>query len=238
MYRIIISAKSINKRWIDGFAEIFGEYVEENNGKILGYEDKGRFYKEFKLDVSAEAAKNEVRNALVTFYTTFVKSEYLSRRIVRYAKSDYLVQIYIKILSSFNLSDETAKLFELMSEIYENFCLDGFYEFRMGAIIEGWEKLVGLSRDNSDLIRDEQSFATLLRYMLSCLPSRSDSVSIDFCDDKFLIKSDKISKSFNSPDDVIFALIDLAPNKVYLSAAAGKTRIDEKIFGIFDAVYV
>jgi hypothetical protein len=126
----------------------------------------------------------------------------------------------------------------LLGEIYDNFCADGFFKFRMREIAEGWEKLVGLSRDNSDLIRDEQSFATLLRYMLSCLPSRSESVSIDYCDDKYLIKSDKISKSYKSPDEVIFALIDLAPNKVYLSAAAGKTRIDEKIFGIFDAVYV
>ena len=234
MYQITFGTDISRNSWIESLSSIVEDTVKNNGGLMVINKGNGRSNLSVALSKTNKGIKSVLKENVINMYLTTVKEEYLYQRIKNYASNEFLMRIYIKILQAFNTTEESNILFENV-ELFPNTALDGVYDFKLNPLKEKWNELVGLSIDNKDLLQEDASFSMLLKYMLSCLPSKTESVSIDYFNDKFLIKSSNNEKIAKSIEEVMFILIELAPNKIFLSKSVGNTKLDERIFSIFDA---
>lgn len=237
MYQITFGTDISRNSWIESLSSIVEDTVKNNGGLMVINKGNGRSNLSVALSKTNKGIKSVLKENVINMYLTTVKEEYLYQRIRNYASNEFLMRIYIKILQAFNTTEESNILFENV-ELFPNTALDGVYDFKLNPLKEKWNELVGLSIDNKDLFQEDASFSMLLKYMLSCLPSKTESVSIDYFNDKFLIKSSNNEKIAKSIEEVMFILIELAPNKIFLSKSVGNTKLDERIFSIFDASLV
>ena len=237
MYQITFGTDISRNSWIESLSSIVEDTVKNNGGLMVINKGNGRSNLSVALSKTNKGIKSVLKENVINMYLTTVKEEYLYQRIKNYASNEFLMRIYIKILQAFNTTEESNILFENV-ELFPNTALDGVYDFKLNPLKEKWNELVGLSIDNKDLLQEDASFSMLLKYMLSCLPSKTESVSIDYFNDKFLIKSSNNEKIAKSIEEVMFILIELAPNKIFLSKSVGNTKLDERIFSIFDASLV
>lgn len=237
MYQITFGTNINKNAWLKSLSSMVEPAVKNNGGVIVFSNSNGRSCLSVGVRSASKKFKNLLKEKVVDMYLTTVKEEYLYHRIKNYSSNKFLLKIYVKILQAFNTSEESAILFDNI-ELFSNTALDGVYEFKLKKLKDKWNELVGLSIENRDLIQEDCSFTMLLKYMISCLPSKTDKVSIDYDGEKYLLSTELGDRIARSKEEVIYFLIDLAPCKIYLSSTAGETRLDESIFSIFDASLV
>ena len=237
MYQITFGTDISKNTWIESLHAIVGDTVKNNGGIMVVNNQNGRSSLSVALNSAHKKMKSILKEKVIDMYLTTVKEEYLYQKIKNYSSNEFLIKIYIKILQAFNTVEESNILFEKV-ELFPNTALDGVYEFRLNKLKEKWNELVGLSIENKDLIQEDSSFTMLLKYMISCLPSKTDSVSIDYDGNNYILSTDNGNKVAKTKEAVIINLIELAPCKIFLSKNAGNTKLDESIFSIFDASLV
>ena len=234
MFQMQIGVDNGRKAWLSRLEDSLCDYIKNNSAVTAHSRTVDRTIFSLGLSKSSEVAREEIRDIIKNFYLTDVKGEYLMERVKEYSDNEYLLNVYVRILKEFNRSEE-QRMIEDSLVLYQNFALDGFYNFSITGLKRMWHDLVLLTQDNADLIRDESSFRLLLKYMLSCLPSKTEEVSIDFSNKEFSVLSDGKEHMCKTAQEVVYLLIDLAPKKILLTHSAASTELDELIFSIFDA---
>lgn len=237
MYQITFGTDISRDSWIESLSLIMGDTIKDNGGVMVLNKRNGRSSLSVALVKANRVIKNTLKEKVVNLYLTTVKEEYLYKKIKRYASNEFLIKMYVKILQAFNTAEESDILFENV-ELFPNTALDGVYDFKLAPLKEKWNELVGMSIDNKDLLQEDATFSMLLKYMLSCLPSKTDTVSIDYDGNDFLIESNGNERVAKNIEDVMCFLIELAPSKIFLSKNVGSTKLDERIFSLFDASLV
>ena len=234
MYQMRVCVDKNRKKWLSLLEKSLVEEVRSGGIVTAYYENNDRCELYFAGNGKVGALKRKIKAKIIKLITSAVKEEYIRKRIDSYSSNAYLMGVYVRVLKEFNKVEEERFLQESL-KIYDSFALDGFYMFAMKRLKDMWNDLVLLSEDNCDLIKDESSFRLLLKYMLSCLPSKSEEISIDYKKGKYELESQGKRFTIKTTDEVIYMLIELAPLKISLTQNAGKTDLNEMIFGIFDA---
>ena len=236
MYQMTIGTEKLLSDWIAMIDKRIRPLVKRN-GVMVVEEDKNRIWLGIGLQKDERLEENLSR-VLYDFYLRDLKEEYLYSNIKQYATNDYLVRVYVKVLSGFNV-DEEDRLFKERFTLYSNFSLDGFYRFRFSQIKEKWNDLLVLSYNNIDLIRNVQSLRLLIKHLVACLPKVYDDVYVDYYNNEYKLKFSKDFEIFSKDyDGVVFALIENVPDKITLSKTALSTGVFSRIKELFDVKIV
>lgn len=234
MYQMQISVSLKNAEWLYLLKKELNSVLKKYNALSSNVDTKYRATLSIAFQDNDNFKLKELEPILCKFFLKHVKKDYLLSKIKKFSSNPFLLNIYVHVLKEFNKTEEERELKSKMV-VFNNFALDGFYNFRMNNVKNMWNDLVLLTEDNADLIKEESSFKLLLKYMISCLPSKTEETKIDYKYNKFVIKSGSQTKVVKEKEDVIYSLIDIAPTRIVLTNSAGKTNIDSMIFGIFDA---
>ncbi len=237
MYQIKICADSRHRDWITQLYDSLKAFVTEKNGVIFTSEEKDRVFVSVGAQVHPQSLKKKLKEEVCNLFLSYVKRSYLCDAIEPFARNRYLLRVYLYILSGLNRTEEYEFLRSSML-LSSHFALDGYYRFRMEEVRRRWDELIELTAQNGDLLQEDGSFSLLLKYMLSCLPSKTDCAYVDYDEGRFCVSARGEMRETDHAEEVILFLVDLAPNKIALSKKATNTDLDDKISGIFDAEFV
>ena len=89
--------------------------------------------------------------------------------------------------------------------------------------------------ENSDLVREEESFNVILKFLLSGIEARSKIISVNKSDEAYTIscEADNTSKNYYSAEQMLLSLIDIAPEKIVVKNTVTDKRLRKKLREIF-----
>lgn len=235
MYQIRISTDKKYAYWIEFLLDALGDGIREKGGVFAEHTDGNRRSVCF---ASEQANKNEVRsyirNAIIELFTALEKRMYfinaLNIRFCDPISRDMLVNT----LSSFNVASERKYVSDNL-RLSGDFNLDGFYNFILRDLRGEWRESAGLILDNADLVREEESFNVILKFLLSGIEARSKVISVNKSGSAYVVCCDaeKTSVNYYSAEQMLLSLIDIAPEKVVIKSSVTDARLRKKLREIF-----
>lgn len=235
MYQIRISTEKKYAYWIQYLTEAIGDCVRDYGGVFAERSNGTRCSVCF---ASEQTHKNQIKrflcDAIVELFTALEKRMFfinaLNIRFCDPISRDMLVNT----LSSFNISDEKEYI-ACNLRLSGDFNLDGFYNFTLRNLRNEWSESARLILDNADLVREEESFNVILKFLLSGIEARSKVISVNKTGGAYVVSSDadKTSENFYSAEQMLLNLIDIAPEKVVVKSSVTDKRIRKKLREIF-----
>ena len=182
----------------------------------------------------AEKAETALTRFLTEFYCVSAKRGYLASKLKLPMISELSKAALIHTLIAFDRDrDEEAIKDEL--SFGETFSIDGFYNFRLRSIERRWNEIIGLTADNYPLMYDENALDLLIKFLLSTVAPRFDSVVLcenGGCFELETFDGDIIS--VKEPGDLIAALIDIAPMEIILKDELSNAAFKKRLSDMFD----
>lgn len=189
------------------------------------------FNKNFKNEVLA-IIKKMVCNA----YCLVAKKEYLEKCIpavgIEKGKRDTL----IRALVSFD-SDNDRKIVLNALKIGKIFNVDGFYNFKLGLLRNSWDDLCVLAKENASFApTSDSSFDLLLRFLLSTVEPKNETVSVTKKNDGYAVRNETEVElcSKMSAVELIDTLVDIAPVEIVCDETVVDGKLISRLNGIFE----
>ncbi len=195
-----------------------------------GYDGR-RIYIRFN---NAEKAEYELKTFLIEFYCVNAKRGYLASKLRLSVVSELSRAALIHTLIAFDRDrDEEAIKDEL--RFGESFSVDGFYNFRLRGIERRWDEIVCLTSDNFALMYDENALDLLIRFLLSTVTPRYESILLGEQSGCYEIGTTDGKKiKAKSAGELIAELIDIAPMEIILRGELSDGVLEKRIIDMFD----
>ena len=182
----------------------------------------------------AEKIEAALTTFLTEFYCVSAKRGYLANKLRLPMISELSKDALIHTLIAFDRDrDEESIKDEL--RFGESFSIDGFYNFRLRGIERRWNEIIGLTADNFALMYDENALDLLIRFLLSTVAPRYDSILLGERAGYFEIETNDGEKiRAGSECELIAALIDIAPMEIILRGELSNNALEKRIIDMFD----
>lgn len=193
------------------FVSSLQHLAQKFNGKI--YQRSGRYI------LNLKTTPNDFRlyDSIVTQIVTTMKSYYLTNNLKIKNKT------LVKVLINYDKKSDTiiaGSLFNLTPEIL----LDSIYDFSLSRLKCRWDEVVQLVNDNYPQLTQKVIFNELLRFLIVNMDCRIPEAHVMVIDHQTKICDQKLQPLPQVEEDIINALIDVAPRQIYIHADTDLTQ--------------
>lgn len=177
----------------------------------------------------------EVKGFLVYCFCEVLKRNYFTNALRYVLLPQREKEMLIETLVAFDREtdhESVSKKLVLRNEI----SMDGFYAFKMTDDVSRWKSEANLALENDALFYDSEKFKLLLRFLLSTVIPKSETVwACEGSDGRYFIKTDGGELcSADNERELIKLLIDIAPIEVKLTSEICNNETLCRICELFD----
>lgn len=235
MYQIKLSTEKKYSYWIQYLLEAVGDSVADSGGVFAEQSTDARYSVCFAAEQCQKSKiRDDIRKAIVELFITLEKRMYFINALnIRFCDS-ISRDMLVNTLSSFNGESEREYVSDNL-RLSNDFNLDGFYNFTLRELRREWRESACLILENSDLVREEESFNVILKFLLSGIEARSKIISVNKSDEAYTVscEADNTSKNYYSAEQMLLSLIDIAPEKIVVKNTVTDKRLRKKLREIF-----
>lgn len=178
----------------------------------------------------------KVKNYLAEVYCARVKREYLEHGIPKTGIDGQKRETLIRALTTFD-GDNDRRVILSELKICGVFSIDGFYNFKMQALRRSWNDLCSLAKENMPLAAgNDYAYELLLRFLLSTVEPKSETVKVVFGERGYNIETDdnSLMKKELTASELIDSLVDIAPVEIVCDNSVVDGKLISRLSGIFD----
>lgn len=226
-----------------GFCKNIGEETKKLNSELSTLGEKASVSEEYGQKVykiscdvkNVKRVKRAIVNFLLEIYCVEKKREYLYEKL-DFSLSDENLRVLIETLVAFDRESD-VKYVKRVLKLSEDFSVDGFFNFRLKELLTRWEGVVQITKENSVLLSDDDSFNLLLRFLLSTVKPKHDKVEIRERDNGYeVIAGQESERIILSESELMLKLVDIAPVEVTCAKKLRNGELFCKLCDIFDVV--
>ena len=237
MFEIKLTVKAENICWLKDKEDNIKTAVERAGGAF----DCGDSYGNREIVISCDNRNKEtvvkgIKAFISDIYCNELKRAYFLKRLRLPMLKGLRKEILIRTLTAFD-RERDAELVANLLRLEKQFSIDGFYYFRLRELNERWREIAELTEANLMLLYDESALNLLLKFLLSAVAPKSETVRILQKSGGYIIKaSDVPIKADNilSAGELILNLVDIAPMEIVLENKITDCSLLMKLSDIFD----
>lgn len=237
MFKTKLTIANTRKHWMLGDERKLIAEIEKRGGEAYVFDEYGRHCVSIACKKSAkQEIVRTIKEFLVGTYTKSLKRQFLLSKINMPKSGTLSDEILIRTLIAFDRERDSVTVIEKL-QIEEEFAIDGFFDFRLGELSERWCEIASLTNDNIILLYDENALNLLLRFLLSAVAPKSETVRILERSGKYIIKADGFPFAPErrlTAEELILELIDIAPMEIVFGNNIKDNKLKTKLNNIFD----
>ena len=184
---------------------------------------------------NSKAVWDYLRKLLCDVYCTQYKASFLQQNISFLPQNSPYFNAFIKVYTYFDLELEHSIAYRLIKYMPVIF-LESFFIFRLGCLKQKWQDLCDITNNNSSAFLSSDTFISLLKFLISNLDKKTDSVIVSVKDNCFTYinkQNRQVIVGIKSEMETICSLIELSPIKIVLYGTQ-HTPLEQMISQLFD----
>ncbi|MCH5151087.1 MAG: hypothetical protein J1F65_00275 [Clostridiales bacterium] len=247
MYEATVSVVKENGHLLDYVKEQLAPCMGEIDGITSEMDEQGRNY--FSL-ACADTYRFQVQrklNDVVTQALTLGYKNVFARKLLKINTKNFYQNVLINTICIFD-NEYDRQIVSRVVDVDKTLCLDGYYNFRLGAIKKKWQEVLKLVSDNFYVLSDNGMIVEFLQYLLESTPSKVKSLSVSMDGDDFVLygSGDKViepaqslAKQATCEEEIMLNILALKPRavKIYHSLPLSEDFCD-MLNALFPTEYV
>ena len=160
---------------------------------------------------------------------------------------NFYKNVLVNVICVFD-NDYDKQIVSRLVEARQNVCIDGYYNFRLGAIKKKWSEITRLVSDNLYVLADNGLTMEFLQYLLESTPSKVKNLSVSFEDGSFVLYGSggkvleptiSLAKKASVEEEAMLNILCLKPQSVKIYHGTPLSHdFCEMLSALFDAEYV
>ena len=247
MYEATVSVVKENGHLLDYVKEQLAPCMGEIDGITSEMDEQGRNY--FSL-ACADTYRFQVQrklNDVVTQALTLGYKNVFARKLLKINTKNFYQNVLINTICIFD-NEYDRQIVSRVVDVDKTLCLDGYYNFRLGAIKKKWQEVLKLVSDNFYVLSDNGMIVEFLQYLLESTPSKVKNLSVSMDGDGFVLygSGDKViepaqslAKQATCEEEIMLNILALKPRavKIYHSSPLSEDFCD-MLNALFPTEYV
>ena len=247
MYEATVSVEKINGHLLEYVKDQLAPCIGEIDGLTSEIEERDRDY--FSLacaDTYRFQVKRKLSDAVSQALTLGYKNIFV-RKLLKIDKSNFYQNVLVNTICIFD-NEYDKQLVSRVVDVDKTLCLDGYYNFRLGAIKKKWQEITKLVSDNFYVLSDNTLIVEFLQYLMESTPSKCKQLSVSVDGDSFVLygNGDKVieptlsmAKVSSCEEEIMLNILWLKPRavKIYHSRSLCKDFYD-MLDALFQTEYI
>lgn len=247
MYEATVSVVKENGHLLDYVKEQLVPSINEVDGITSEMDEACRRY--FSLacaDTYRFQIQRKLNDAVSQALTLGYKNVFV-RNLLRIDKNNFYQNVLVNTICIFD-NEYDKQIVSRVVDVDKTLCLDGYYNFRLGAIKKKWQEITKLVSDNFYVLSDNAMVVEFLQYLLESTPGKVKQLSVSIDGDGFVLYGDgdnvieptlSLAKKTSCEEEVMLNVLFLKPKtvKVYHSRALNKDFC-EMLDALFQTEYI
>lgn len=247
MYEATVSIGKENSHLLDYVKGQLAPCLKEIDG--VSCELEQRFRSCFSLACS-DTYRFQVQRKLIEAVSQALTLGYKNvfvRELLRIDSDNFYKNILVNVICVFD-NDYDKQMVSKLVEPDQTVCIDGYYNFRLGAVKKKWADITKLVSDNLYVLTDNSLIVEFLQYLLESTPSKVKTLSVSFEGDSFMLYGSggkvleplfSLAKKASVEEEAMLNILCLKPQyvKIYHSSPLSE-NFCEMLSQLFDTEYV
>ena len=222
MYEATVSVVKENNHLLDYVKGQLAPCLKEIDG--ISTELDERFRSCYSLacsDTYRFQVQRKLSDAVSQALTLGYKNVYV-RDLLGVDGDNFYKNVLVNVICVFD-NDYDKQIVSRLVEIDQNVCIDGYYNFRLGAVKKKWSDIIRLVSDNMYVLSDNGLIVEFLQYLLESTPSKVKVLSVSFEGDGFTLYGSggkvleptiSLAKSATVEEEAMLNVLCLKPQRV------------------------
>lgn len=235
MFEIRLTVSAANSAWTAGDTEL-KQNIELAGGQAAISDVFGRHVIEITCGLREKAQVVKlIKEFLGEIYCLNLKRKYLLDRLRLPMLQNLSKEIFIRTLIAFD-RERDAELVAESVRLEREFSIDGFYYFRLKELNDRWSEIAKLTEDNAALLYDESALNLLLKFLLSAVAPKSETVRILEKNGCYIMKASDapLGERPLSSGELMLELVDIAPMEIVFENKITDGKLLLRLSNIFD----
>ena len=247
MYEATVSVVKENGHLLEYVKEQLTPCMGEIDGITSEIDERDRNY--FSLacaDTYRFQVQRKLNDAVSQALTLGYKNIFV-RKLLKIDKSNFYQNVLVNTICIFD-NEYDKQIVSRVVDVDKTLCLDGYYNFRLGAIKKKWQEITKLVSDNFYVLSDNTLIVEFLQYLLESTPSKCKQLSVSVDGDSFVLYGNgnkviapmlSMAKTSSCEEEVMLNILWLKPHtvKIYHSRSLGKDFRD-MLDALFQTEYI
>ena len=247
MYEATVSVVKENSHLLDYVKGQLAPCIREIDG--ISAELDERFRNCYSLACS-DTYRFQVQRKLVEAVSQALTLGYKNvfvRDLLHIGSDSFYRNVLVNVICVFD-NDYDKQLVSRLVEVDQNVCIDGYYNFRLGAVKKKWAEITRLVSDNFYVLSDNSLIVEFLQYLLESTPSKVKNLSVSFesgtftlygSGGKVLTPAISLAKSTTQEEEAMLNVLCLKPQhvKIYHNAPLSDDFV-QMLSSLFEAEYI
>ena len=222
MYEATVSVVKENSHLLDYVKGQIAPCLKEIDGISTELDDKFRTcYSLACSDTYRFQVQRKLNDAVSQALSLGYKNVYV-RDLLRINSDNFYKNVLVNVICVFD-NDYDKQIVSKLVEIDQNVCIDGYYNFRLGAVKKKWSDIIRLVSDNLYVLSDNGLIVEFLQYLLESTPSKLKVLSVSFEGDGFTLyggggkvleSAISLAKSATVEEEAMLNILSLKPERV------------------------
>ena len=247
MYEATVSVVKENSHLLDYVKGQLTPCLKEIDG--ISTELDERFRSCFSLacsDTYRFQVQRKIVDAVSQALTLGYKNVYV-RDLLHIDSDNFYKNVLVNVICVFD-NDYDKQVVSRLVEIDQNVCIDGYYNFRLGAVKKKWSDITRLVSDNFYVLSDNGLIVEFLQYLLESTPSKVKSLSVSFENGGFVLYGSggkvleptiSLAKKTTVEEEAMLNVLCLKPQRVKIYHSAPLSAdFCEMLSALFEAEYI
>ena len=144
------------------------------------------------------------------------------RDLLGVGSDSFYKNVLVNVICVFD-NDYDKQIVSKLVEVEQNICIDGYYNFRLGAVKQKWSDVIKLLADNFYVLSDNGLIIEFLQYLLESTPSKVKTLSVSLEDNSFTLYGSggkvleptiSLARGATAEEEVMLNILCLKPQRV------------------------
>ncbi|MCH5160133.1 MAG: hypothetical protein J1F66_04725 [Clostridiales bacterium] len=222
MYEATVSVVKENNHLLDYVKGQLAPCLKEIDGVSCELDERFRScYSLACSDTYRFQVQRKLNDAVSQALTLGYKNVYV-RDLLGLDSDNFYKNVLVNVICVFD-NDYDRQIVSRLVEIDQNVCIDGYYNFRLGAVKKKWSDIIRLVSDNLYVLSDNSLIVEFLQYLLESTPSKVKVLSVSFEGDGFTLYGSgskvlepaiSLAKSATVEEEAMLNILSLKPQRV------------------------
>ena len=169
------------------------------------------------------------------------------RNLLDIGYDNFYKNVLVNVICVFD-NDYDKQLVSKLVEVDQNICIDGYYNFRLGAVKQKWSDVIKLLSENVYVLSDNGLIIEFLQYLLESTTSKVKTLSVSFTENSFILYGSggrviepvmSLAKDATAEEEAMLNILCLKPQrvKIYRSRTLS-ADFCEMLSALFSVEYV
>ena len=247
MYEATVSVVKENSHLLDYVKQQLTPCLKEIDGISTELDEKFRnCYSLACSDTYRFQVQRKLLEAVSQALTLGYKNVFV-RDLLHIDGDNFYRNVLVNVICVFD-NEYDKQLVSRLVEVDQNVCIDGYYNFRLGAVKKKWAEITRLVSDNFYVLSDNTLIVEFLQYLLESTPSKVKNLSVSFeggtftlygSGGKVLEPAISLAKSATVEEEAMLNVLCLKPQrvKIYHSAPLSDDFV-QMLSALFEAEYI